>query len=87
MPNCLHLICGVALLGVVSGCAALDKVTEVVTYAKEGAVDKAAKALDGYCSAAGSSIATRKVFIDAVNAKAKANIVAFDCSGDGKPDW
>lgn len=82
----LFAVGALALALMLGGC--LSTVTEAFDYVKAQSVDKTAVAVDAYCDNIGENTLRRKAFIDAVNAKAKrARISAFDCDGDGAPDF
>lgn len=81
----ISLVCLTSALVACGGVS--EKVNDFMAAAESTAADQAADGLAAYCNVRGGNIDRRKSFLDAVNARGKPNAFAYDCDGDGKPDF
>ncbi len=87
------IIIAIAALSI-SGCALLEVGADVAglgaeyDLAKSEVRKKVGQGINRYCRVEGLSIETRKAALAEINAAAApAKISAFDCNGDGQPDF
>lgn len=91
----MKILAVIALALSLGACETLDineiagKASDILVGAKDGSVEAAAKALDGYCAGANlAGTGTRKKAVDAINEKAtRGALRALDCNRDGEGDF